>query len=509
MSLQEDVKEEIQLTGENLTLEKIINIARNHVVITLHEKGVENIFQEREQLQKLARREDPIYGVNTGCGANSDMRIPEEQIDYFQRNVLLSHSVGTEEHFHEEVVRAILVCRANTLIKGSTGVQPAILQRYADFLNLGIHPVTPKKGSVGTGDLGQMAEQSLAFIGEGEVSWQGDVLPASHVLKENGLSPIALGPKDGMILCCTNAATTGHMSIVLDRAEKTLWKADLAGALSLEAFRGNLSPFQEKVSQSRPFPGQHLASSRLLSFLKGSFLWKKENQRSVQDPLSFRCIAQVHGTSHDAYTFAKEGLEIELNSSCDNPMFDPKTEDFIHHGNFHTQPFVSRLEYLGLQISSLANMIQNRLQRLMHPGFSGLPKFLTKSPGVNSGYSTLQKTYSQLAAEIRHLANPGSLDNYNVANSVEDHGNMAPFIVQKTEDMLERLETMIGIEILVACQGIDLLHHPPLGEGTSIVYKNVRSEIPSLEEDRVISKDVRLVSSLIKNETFWSAFPQP
>ncbi|WP_181347948.1 histidine ammonia-lyase [Thalassobacillus sp. CUG 92003] len=488
----------IELTGDNLSIEKVIHIAQGRAKVQLNSQAFDRVVEERESLNKLARREEPIYGVNTGCGANRDVRIPDDRIDEFQRSVLLSHCVGTEEIHDDEVVRAILVCRANTLLKGGTGVQAGILKRHEDFINLGIHPLTPKKGSVGTGDLGQMAEQGLAFIGEGEVRYQGEQMPALQALGEEGLSPLTLGPKDGMILCCTNAATVGHMCAVLYRAEKTLWHLDLAGALSLEAFRGNLSPFQDKVVQSRAFAGQQKTSNRVNTFLQGSFLTEPQNQRSVQDPLSFRCMAQVHGECHDAYTFVKHALEIEMNSICDNPMFDAESEAFIHHGNFHSQPFVTRLEYLGLQLSSVTSMIQNRLQRLMNPEFSGLTKFLTNDPGVSSGFSTLQKTYSQLAAEIRHLANPGSLDSYNVANSVEDHGNMAPFIVQKTEDILEHLETIIGIELMVSSQGIDLLDKPTLGEATKIGYHSIRQFVPPLEEDRVISKDIKEVKTLVK-----------
>jgi histidine ammonia-lyase len=491
------LNEPIILTGGTLTLAEVNRVAIHRTKVQIDQKAMERVIRERRVVERLATQDTPIYGVTTGVGANRTVKIQTDDIVHFQSRILLSHCIGIGPYLSEDVVRAIMVTRANALAKGGSGVQPEILQMYVDLLNLEIHPLTPSRGSVGMADLGPMAEMGLVFIGQGEVLFKGKRMAASQALDMAGLQPVTLGPKDGLILCSHNALTIGHGSLVLQRCAALLDHVDLSYALSLEGFRGNIMPIDSRANLSRPHSGQIESTDDLLKYLQGSFLWEKGTQRAVQDPLSYRCAVQIHGASRDVFHFVKQGLDIELNSMGDNPLLIPNEEEFISHGNFNIQTIVMRFDFLGIQLASLANQIQNRIQRLMTPEFSDLTKFLTVQEGLSNGFSTLQKTYTVLAAEIRHLANPGSLDALPVANSMEDQATMAPFVIQKTERILDNLEYIVGIELMVASQAIDLLGHPQLGKGTEKAYQLLRNVIPKLETDRILKDDIENAKKLV------------
>lgn len=487
----------VVLTGETLTMAEVNWVAINRTQVQIDQRAMERVIKDRRVVETLATQDTPIYGVTTGVGANRTVKILTDDIVHFQSRILLSHCIGIGPYLSEEVVRAVMVSRANALAKGGSGVQPEILQMYVALLNFEIHPLTPSRGSVGMADLGPMAEMGLVFIGQGEVMYKGERMAASHALDLAGLQPVTLGPKDGLILCSHNALTIGHGSLVLQRCAALLDQIELSYALSLEGFRGNIMPIDSRANSYRPHPGQIESTTELLKYLQGSFLWEKGTQRAVQDPLSYRCAVQVHGASRDVFHFVKQGLDIELNSMSDNPLLLQDEEKFISHGNFHIQTIAMRFDFLGIQLSSLANQIQNRIQRLMTPEFSQLTKFLTVQEGLSNGFSTLQKAYTVLAAEIRHLANPGSLDALPVANSMEDQTTMAPFVIQKTERILDNLEYMIGIEFMVAAQAVDLLGHPQLGKGTEIAYQCLRNSIPKLESDRILKDDIENAKKLV------------
>jgi histidine ammonia-lyase len=338
----------------------------------------------------------------------------------------------------------------------------------------------------------------LALTGRGEVYYKNKKLKAIEAFKLAGLQPIILGPKDGLILCSNNSASLGHAAILIDRYASVLDHANLAYALSLEAFRGNINPLHPKLNEFRPHKGQTCTTEDILCYLEDSYLWEEDVKRGVQDPISFRSSVQVHGACKDIYNFVLDGINIEINSIGDNPLLLSTENKLISHGNFHIGTIAMRFDFLAIQSSSLANMIQNRIQRIMTPEFSGLPIFLTENPGLSNGFSTLQKSYTYFAAEIRHLANPGSLDALNVANSVEDHAAMTAFVVQKMEQIIENLERIIGIELMVASQAIDILNNPKLGKGTEVAYRNLRSYIPKLEEDRQLRQDIEIAHQLIK-----------
>ncbi|WP_172371655.1 HAL/PAL/TAL family ammonia-lyase [Sporosarcina jiandibaonis] len=491
--------EVVELTGSDLTIEEIINVSLNKTKVMLAPGIMNRIHHERNVLVNITKNGPPIYGVTRGVGANKNVEIPDALISEYQYRILLSHCVGVGPFYSEDIVRAIMIARANALAKGGTGVQPEILDMYINMLNHRIHPLTPSKGSIGAGDLGPMANMGLALIGEGEVIYQGKTMTSIKAMEQAGLKPIKLGPKDGLILCSNNGVSIGHAALLVYRYASMLDHANISYALSLEAFRGNVTSLHSIPNVYRPHKGQLDCTKDIVNYLENSFLWDENIQRGVQDPISYRSAIQVHGACRDIFDFTLNGMNIEINSVGDNPLLSPEETSLISHGNYHIQTIAMRFDFLGIQSSSLANMIQHRIQKLMSPGFSDLPKFLTSDPGLSNGFSTLQKTYTYLAAEIRHLANPGSLDALPVANGVEDHASMATFVIQKTEKIIENLEMMIGIELMVAAQAIDLLGTPKLGKGTNIAYASLRGIIPMLDKDRVLSQDIEKAHSLIRS----------
>ncbi|MGG1599731.1 HAL/PAL/TAL family ammonia-lyase [Paenibacillus naphthalenovorans] len=496
---------EIVLNGEQLTVQDVVRAACQNVRVRFGGEVMERAAADREALLRIAGRNTPIYGVTTGVGANRNVVISPEDMAAYQRRILVSHCVGIGPYYPESVVRAILTVRANALAKGGSGVNPEILHMHAAFLNKGIHPLTPSGGSVGAADLGPLAEMGLAFIGEGEVMYKGEIVPAAQALHAAGLDPVVLGPKDGLILCSHNSASLGHAALLLHRCACVLDLVDLSSSLSLEGFGGNVSPLDARIGRFRPHPGQLSCANDIRAYLEGSYLWEGKVQRTVQDPISFRSVTQVHGACRDVYEFALQGMNIELNSLGDNPFVLTDEEEVVSHGNFHIATIAMRFDFLGIQLSSLAGMIQNRLQRLMTSEFSGLPKFLARREGTTNGFSTLQKTYTALAAEIRHFADPGSLDALPVANGVEDHATMAPWVMQKTERILDKLEYMIGIELMAAAQAIDLRGHPRLGRGTEAAYACIRRFIPPLDDDRVLRQDIESARRLAADGTLLEA----
>lgn len=489
--------EKVILTGENLSLEQVHSVAVLHAPVEIAASAKERINKARKIVYDITKSDREIYGITTGTGANKDVRIPQDIISEFQERVLVSHCIGTKPYYPEEIVRAIMLCRANAMAKGGAGVQLEIVEMFVNFLNAGIHPITPMRGSVGTSDLGPMAELSLPLIGLGEVIYKGEKVKASEALKKAGLSPLKLGPKDGIALCNNNGISMGHGAMVIKKCEDLLNTADISYALLLEGYRGNITPLHPGVHKARPHIGQQFVAERIRKLLEGSYLFDKGTQRSCQDPISFRSAVQVHGACRDALRFAREGIDIEINSVGDNPLVLIEEEDIISNGNYHIGTVIMRFELLGIALASLANMIGNRLTRIMTPEFGGLPRFLSPDAGTSCGFSTMQKTFASLYAEIRHLANPATLDALQVANNVEDHGTMGPYVIQKTEKIINTLHYILGMELFVAAQALDLIKEFRLGKGTKIAYDEIRSIVPTLKEDRLLQVDIEKAANYV------------
>ncbi|QDR79281.1 HAL/PAL/TAL family ammonia-lyase [Sporomusa termitida] len=489
---------EIVLTGNDLTIKQVVEAARRKSSITIAAEAMETVKKSRKIVMRLANQERLFYGVNTGTGANKTIRIPNNELEMFQRRIILSHCICVEKPAEEDVIRAAMVVRINGMLKGTAGVNPEIIELFTKMLNRRIHPVVPLVGSVGDSDIGPLAHFVLPLLGMGEVIYKGIRTSSVEAFAAENLQPIVLGPKDGLGIINSNAVYIGAGALVLSDCKELFDLSDVSYALNLEAFQGNTSPLRPESFDMRPHVGQRKCAERIRNILENSFLWQPDQvPRTVQDPISYRSTPQVHGACREALEFATSILAIELNSMSDNPMVLIDKCDMISNGQFHILNVTHSFELLRIALANLANTICSRMFRLMDPVLSGLPAFLSPTPGRCCGYAALQKTIADLNSQIRQLAHPVSMDYLPLGRDVEDICTMAPLAIKKTAESLGKLEYLIAIEFMVACQAVDLRSNLPLGRGTQLVYQRIRKVVPFLEEDRVVANDVQTVYDLV------------
>jgi len=497
--------EVLVLSGHTLNMAQVVRVAREGNRLALSDDARDRVLAARTVVERLTREDKPIYGVTTGLGSNVGVRLAPEDLIAFQERILLSRSVAVGPYFATDVVRAMLVVRANGLALGGAGASLEVLEALLAMLNAGVHPLVPSIGSIGAADLGSLAYLSLPLIGHGEAEFCGEHLPGEEALRRAGLAPVRLGVKDGLLLCSSNAGSLGRGALVLADA-LALWDtATIAAALSLEGFRANLSPLDPRVQAARPAPGQVATAARLRTLLAGSDLWQANAARRLQDPLSFRCLSQVYGACLAALELARSTLESEINSAGDNPLVLPEDGIILSNGNFHIPAIALQFETVGMALAMLANLSVERVKRLMSPSFSELPLNLTPLGSSRTGFASLQKTLTALAAELRHFAGPICLTAAPVSESVEDHATLAPLAIGKLAEIVVRLRYIVAIELMVAAQAIDLRGPLQLGRGVNAAFALVRATVPQLEEDRVLGWDVERLYKLVTNGTLNSA----
>jgi len=498
----------VVLRGRGLDLPAVLRVARDGAPVELAPEARAAVEAASQTVERLVARGDrPLYGITTGTGANLDTPLAPDDVAAFQRRLLLSHSVAIGPRFPADVVRAILVARANALAAGGGGVRLGLVEALVGLLNAGVHPMVPSRGSVGTSDLGPLSHLGLALLGLGEVEHRGERLSGAEGLRRAGLAPLALGPKDALALVNANGAAVGHAALVCWDAAAALESATVAAALAYEGFRAVVSPLDARVSAAHPAPGQAGVAARMRWLLDGSALWGPGAARRTQDPISFRSVPQVHGAASTMVDAARGSVELELNAAADNPLVVPADDALLSNGNFHIAGLALAFDALGLALAQVATLATQRTIRAMSDAFSGLPRFLTPHPGRHTGFGTLQKTLVALAAEIRHLAHPASLDFFPVAEGQEDHATMAPLAVRKTAELVARLRELVAIELIAAAQAVDLRGSPALGRGTRAAYAAVRAVVPRLDEDRVLGPDVEAVAELLASGRLLPALP--
>lgn len=487
----------VTVTGSDLTIESVVRVAYGQVPVQVSRVARERVAQSAAIVNQLAREPAPIYGLTTGLGAFSSRPIAPEDNARFQANVLLSHAAGVGAPFDSPVVRAIMLARLNGLARGGAGIQLGAFDLLTAMLNAGIHPVVPSRGSIGMSDLTHLAHLSLPLIGLGQVEYQGALLSAADALSRAGLQPVRLGGKDALALCSSNSASVGHGALVLAEAVDTLSCADIAAALTLEAYHGNVSPLAEELHTIRPYSGQLISAERMRHLLAGSSLWDGRGRRRIQDPLSLRCSPQVHGACLDALAFVRRTVETELNSTGDNPVVIAERRAIISNGNFHPAALAMGFDLAATALAQATSLATSRVLRLMDPELSGLPPQLTPEPGVNTGFGILQKTVTALNAESRFLAAPASLDFMAVASSIEDHATMATRCAAKAGEIVDNARYVLAIELLCAAQAIDLRKPRALGVGTATAYECIRSATPFMAEDQAIAPAVDAIRELV------------
>ena len=513
INLREIIKmRKISLNGENLTFDDVIAVAfgkPGEPFVELDDAARMNVERSAQSVQNLLQEGVVAYGITTGFGAFKDRVIEKDEVEKLQRNIIVSHAVGVGAAFDIPTTRAIMLIRANTLARGYSGIRLVTLQLLIDFLNSGLHPVIPQKGSLGaSGDLAPLAHMSLPLIGLGDVIYNDAKIPSSTAFKKTGLHPLTLAAKEGLALTNGTAVMCALGVLETTRAERLSQTADIAACLSLEALNGTQLAFDERIQALRAFPRQQDCAGYLRSVLKGSEFTRSGGATNVQDAYTLRCIPQVHGAVRDAIAYARWVFEIELNAVTDNPLLfiDEKTgnAEVVSGGNFHGEPLAIALDYLGLAVCELGNISERRIMRLTDENSNThvLPAFLTEKGGLNSGFMILQYTAASLATENKVLAHPASVDTIPTSANVEDHVSMGCTAGLKLRLIHDNVDNIMAIELMAAAQGIDfrrkqLRPNAMMGQGTGAAFKRLRRDIPFLEEDALMSQYLETARKLV------------
>ncbi|GBD32906.1 Histidine ammonia-lyase [bacterium HR33] len=493
---------EVVLDGHSLTVEDVVAVARNGARVSVAAEARERALRAREIVEKAAAGAEAVYGINTGFGKLAHVRIAPDQLRQLQRNLILSHCVGVGAPLPVPIVRAIMLLRANVLLKETSGVRPLLAERLADLLNAGIHPVVPEQGSVGaSGDLAPLSHVALALMGEGEVEFKSRRVGARAALEEAGISPVEYEVKEGLAFINGTQAQTAILALLVHDSENLWRSAHGAAAMSLEALRGTPVPFDERIHRVRPHPGQLASAALMRELLADSEI--RESHRvgdpRVQDAYSLRCIPQVLGSVRDAIDFARRTLEIELNAATDNPLVFG--EELLSGGNFHGQPVALALDLLTIALTTLAGIAERRIEALLNPDLSqGLPAFLTPHAGLQSGFMMIQVMAASLVAECRTLCAPASVQSIPTDANQEDVVPMGMAAAVKARRVLANAQRVVAAELICGAQGLEFLKPLKPGRGVQQVYERVRRLVSPLIEDRPLTDDVERVAQQLAVE---------
>lgn len=486
----------IELTGFDLDWKEVKEVLYALPKIKLKEGAEKKIENTREVVEKKAAEKEPLYGINTGFGKLATTQIDPEKLEALQHNLIHSHAVGVGEPLPEPVSRLALLLRTNVLAQGHSGVRLEIVERLIDLINKGITPVLPSQGSVGaSGDLAPLAHMAKALIGEGEVWYQGERQKTASVFEKTGLRPVTLKAKEGLSLVNGTQVSLGLACDVLLQAERLLKLSDIIAALSIEGNLASFSPFEERLVQTRPYPGAIKTASNLRKLLLESKMnLSHKDCKRVQDPYSFRCVPQVHGAIKDTFGFTKQMLQVELNSATDNPLVF-SDGDILSGGNFHGEPIAFAMDFLSIALAELGSMAERRVAVLIEPGF------LTPDPGVQSGFMIPHVVMSALVSENKTLAHPASVDTIPTSAGQEDHVSMSCWGAMKAKKITNNVEKILGIELLAACQAIDFsTNGNKPGKGTHAVHQYLRQRLPFLNEDKYLSSQLDIAYKFMQEE---------
>ena len=491
----------IIIDGRDLTIEDVVNVSRNGYKVELSDDVINKVKLSRKLVDKFVDEQKVVYGITTGFGKFSDVVISKEETHTLQRNLIISHACGVGEPLEEDIVRAIMLLRINNLSQGYSGVRVETLNTLVGMLNNDVHPIIPEKGSLGaSGDLAPLAHMVLTMIGEGEAIYNGKRMTSKEAMNLAGVDILPeLSSKEGLALINGTQVMTAIGALTTYDAMNLLKLADVALSLTMESLNGITCAMDERVHLVRAHRGQINTAKNVLDILSESEMTTKQGDLRVQDAYSLRCSPQIHGASKDAIEYVRNKINIEINSVTDNPIIFPEQEDVISGGNFHGQPMALSFDFLGIALSEIANISERRLERLVNPALSnGLPAFLTKNGGVNSGFMIVQYSAASLVSENKVLAHPASVDSIPSSANQEDHVSMGTIAARKAKEIMENTRNVLAMEILGAVQAIDLRGKKKLGIGTEAAYNIVRSHINFIEEDIVMYKEINKCNEIIK-----------
>src|SRR5262245_25450869 len=496
----------LQLNGQQLTLQQIVDVAHGREQVVLADDARARVEQARRVVQEIVTQGRTVYGVNTGFGKLSDVSIDKSDLIQLQLNLVRSHSVGLGEPLSEPEARAMLLLRANVLAAGFSGARPLVIDTLIAMLEKGVTPVIPEKGSVGaSGDLAPLAHLALAAIGEGEVFYKGERLPAATALDRAQLAPLQLEVKEGLALLNGTQAMGAVGALALQRAEHLVRLADVAGAMTLEALKGTPVAFDKRIHNARPHPGQVAVARHLRALLRGSEIRASHavGDPRVQDAYSLRCMPQVHGAVRGALDHCEEVLAVESGSATDNPLVFADNGDVLSGGNFHGAPLALALDYAAIAVTDLMSISERRIDRLTNPDLNeGLPAFLAQHPGMQSGFMIPHVAAVALLNEAKVLAHPASIDNLPTSAGKEDHVSMGMTAAVKLRTIVENAEYLLAIELLAAGEGLEFRRPLKAGTGVERAFAQLRLIAPRLHEDRALSSDITQVAKAIRAGKF-------
>ena len=498
----------VALDGNTLTVEQFCRVVFDSATVELAPAARKAVVASRRVVDDIAENDRIAYGITTGFGDLARVHIPPNKQRELQLNLIRSHAAGVGEPLSEEEARATLLLRANVLAKGLSGVRPVVVDTLIGMLNHHIHPLIPRRGSVGaSGDLAPLAHLALVALGEGEAYAGGKRMSGSAALKKAGIKPLTLEAKEGLALINGTQPSLAVGLLALLEAETLADTADIAAALSLDALRGTPVAFDPRIHAARPYAGQIQVARNLSALLEGSGIRESHlDCPRVQDAYSLRCTPQVHGSVREALTYVRHILVTELNAGTDNPLVFAREKEVLSGGNFHGAPIALAMDVLGIAMCQLGNISERRTERLIQPAYSELPAFLAKTPGIHSGFMMAQVTAAAVASENKVLAHPASADSIPTSGN-EDLVSMSMGAALKSRQITGNVRTILAVELLCGCQGLDLLRPLKSSSPLESVWQAVREWVPKLENDRELTPDIEAVRKLIDSGTFREFLP--
>ena len=495
----------ITLTGNSLTLKEVEAVLYGHEEISIATASLGKVEASRRVVETIVAEERLVYGITTGFGKFSDVLIKSEYVEELQLNLIHSHACGVGEKFPEMVSRAMLLLRANTLLKGFSGVRRELIEMLVKMLNARIHPVIPQQGSLGaSGDLIPLAHLALALLGEGEVAYRGKICSAIEALNTEGIKPLVLQAKEGLALINGTQAMTAMGVLAYLEAERLAYQAEFIASVSMEGLQSIIDAFDEDVQMARGYKEQVDVARRIRTILEGSKLISRQGELRVQDAYSIRCIPQVFGASWQALDYVRDKLEIEINAATDNPLIFENGDEIkvISGGNFHGQPIALAMDLLKIAMAELANISERRIEQLINPSLNDLPAFLSPQPGLQSGAMILQYCAAALVSENKTLAHPASVDSIPSSANQEDHVSMGTIASRHAYQIIQNVRQVLAIEMICALQAVDFRGVDKMAPITRKIYDEARKVTPSIIKDRIFSYDIEKVNNWMMGKGF-------
>jgi histidine ammonia-lyase len=495
-----EVRNVVELNGHLLTLKTIGEVLTKGLKVSASKESLAIAQKSRDAVDKIVTNKKVVYGINTGFGKFSDVPIDQNDVRELQINLIRSHACGVGEPFPKIVSKVMLLLRANALLKGYSGIRPVVIERLLEFFNKDIIPVVPQQGSLGaSGDLAPLSHLVLPLVGEGEVFYKDNKIPAEEALFLEGIKPLTLEAKEGLALINGTQAMTAMGVVGYLEAENLAYQAELIASMTMEGLRGITDALAEEIHTARGYKQQVDTARRIREYLHDSKLVTRQGELRVQDAYSLRCIPQVHGASWQVLDYVKEKLEIEINAATDNPLIFHNGDMVVSGGNFHGQPIAFAMDFMKIAVAELANISERRIERLVNPQLNDLPAFLSPEPGLQSGAMILQYSAASLVSENKTLAHPASVDSIPSSANQEDHVSMGTIGSRHAYQIIQNARRVLAIELLCSLQAVEYRGVEQMGTATRALFEKAREIAPSILKDRIFSKDVEALAVWLRN----------